>query len=141
MMAATNRRKSLIQMGAIAALPSMMEAAGGSSPSDALAPTPSNRIVEENKLPGTNSWMLTNSRIDPSTKYRCPWIEGYCGHPSVDAGQEIAFHWSTLQSTEVVLEIFRLGYYQGTGGRLVHRSLPIPSMPQPVPAPGQRRLI
>jgi hypothetical protein len=141
MMAATNRRKSLIQMGAIAALPSMMEAAGGSSPSDALAPTPSNRIVEENKLPGTNSWMLTNSRIDPSTKYRCPWIEGYCGHPSVDAGQEIAFHWSTLQSTEVVLEIFRLGYYQGTGGRLVHRSRPIPSMPQPVPAPGQRRLI
>ena len=47
----------------------------------------SNLIARENLRPGTRDWMLTNIRIDPDTKYRCPWIEGYCSHTSIRAGE------------------------------------------------------
>ena len=46
---------------------------------------PSNRIKDENARQGTRKWMLENTRIDPATKYRCPWIEGYISprkHPA-----------------------------------------------------------
>src|SRR5947208_8619867 len=49
----------------------------------------------ENKREGTGEWMLTNTRIDPKTKYRCPWIEGYCSHTSIRAGQELSIFVST----------------------------------------------
>ena len=35
------------------------------------------RIRRENEQPGTRDWMATNVRVDPATKYRSPWIEGY----------------------------------------------------------------
>jgi hypothetical protein len=46
-------------------------------------------IRDENAKPGTRDWMLTNTRIDPKTKYRCPWIEGYCSRTSVRAGETL----------------------------------------------------
>src|SRR5882672_9661103 len=52
-------------------------------------------IRNENQRPGTRDWMLRNTRIDPQTKYRCPWIEGYCSRTSVSAGEQIALHVST----------------------------------------------
>ena len=54
-----------------------------------------NIIVRENAKTGTRDWLLTNPRIDPATKYRCPWIEGYCSRTSVRSGEKIAFHVST----------------------------------------------
>src|SRR5262249_19542927 len=43
-------------------------------------PTPARRdlIRAENEKAGTTDWLLKTSRVDPKTKYRCPWIEGYC---------------------------------------------------------------
>ena len=52
-------------------------------------------IVHENQRAGTRDWLLTKTGIDPDTKYRCPWIEGYCSHTSVRAGETLAFHVST----------------------------------------------
>src|SRR5690349_5385438 len=52
-------------------------------------------IRRENQRPGTRDWLLTNTRVDPATKYRCPWIEGFCSQTSVRAGEEISFHVST----------------------------------------------
>ena len=54
-----------------------------------------NAIIRENKSQGTASWQLENTRIDPASKYRCPWIEGYCSRTSVSAGGRINFHVST----------------------------------------------
>src|SRR5262249_36980488 len=39
-------------------------------------------IRAENDKPGTTDWLLTKSRVDPKTKYRCPWVEGYASHTS-----------------------------------------------------------
>ena len=53
------------------------------------SPTPADpeRIRRENEHPGTRDWMTTNVRIDPQTKYRSPWIEGYASKTSVRPGE------------------------------------------------------
>src|SRR6185369_7897544 len=78
-----------------------------------------NPIEKENKRSGTNEWMLTNARIDPKTKYRCPWIEGYCSRTSVQAGDSLHVFVSTNPASEFTLDIFRMGFYGGDGGREV----------------------
>src|ERR1043166_10080227 len=74
-------------------------------------------IRRENEKPGTRDWLLTNTRIDPTTKYRCPWIEGYSSHTSARAGETIDFKISTNPASEFTVDVFRLGYYGGAGGR------------------------
>ena len=46
-------------------------------------------IRTENAKPGTTDWLLRNTRVDPKTKYRCPWIEGYCSHNSIRTGETL----------------------------------------------------
>ncbi len=97
-------------------------------------------IRAENARPGTRDWMLTNARIDPETKYRCPWIEGYCSRASVRAGESITFHVSTNPASPFTIELFRLGHYGGAGGRLVKRLGPFKGAVQPDPPIGDKRV-
>lgn len=99
-----------------------------------------NLIREENSRPGTRDWMLTNTRIAPKTKYRCPWIEGYCSRTSVRAGEAISFHVSANPPSPFTLEIFRMGYYGGDGGRLMKKFEPFAGVTQPDPPVGKNRL-
>src|SRR6266576_6714815 len=70
-------------------------------------------IRRENSKPGTRAWMLTNTRVDPKTKYRCPWVEGYCSHTSIRAGEELEIYVSTNPASEFTLDIYRMGFYAG----------------------------
>lgn len=99
-----------------------------------------NPIVRENLRPGTSDWMLTNTRVDPATRFRCPWIEGYCSHTSVRAGETLSIFVSTKPASEFTLDIYRMGYYGGLGGRLVRRYEPIAGRTQPDPPVGGKRL-
>lgn len=99
-----------------------------------------NPVVRENQLTGTRDWLLTNTRVDAATKYRCPWIEGYCSHTSVRAGESIRFHVSTNPPSQFTLDIFRMGYYGGDGGRLMKRLGPFGGTVQPDPQVGEKRL-
>lgn len=99
-----------------------------------------NPIRSENARPGTRDWMLSQTRIDVASKYRCPWIEGYCSHASAKAGENIQFFISTNPAAKFTLEIFRLGYYGGDGGRLVQRFEDLAGETQPDPAIGAKRL-
>ena len=99
-----------------------------------------NLIREENAKPGTRDWMLTNTRVDPKTKYRCPWIEGYCSRTSVRAGETISFHVSTNPASSFTLEIFRLGHYGGDGGRLMQKLGPFEGKMQTDPPVGPKRV-
>ena len=54
----------------------------------------SNPVVLENQLPGSTDWQLTRVRVDGS-RYRSPWIEGYCSKQSVKAGEAIDIKVST----------------------------------------------
>src|SRR6266699_7086450 len=97
-------------------------------------------IRRENERPGTRDWLLTNTRIDPTTNYRCPWIEGYCSRTSVRAGQSIGIHVSTNPPSPFTLDIFRMGYYGGSGGRLMRSYEPFKGVTQPDPPIGEKRV-
>lgn len=100
----------------------------------------SDLIRQENAKPGSRDWLLGNSRIDEKSRYRCPWIEGYCSLTSVSAGEEITFHVSTNPATKFTLDLYRMGYYGGAGGRLVHSFEPLMGQAQPDPAIGLNRV-
>jgi hypothetical protein len=97
-------------------------------------------IRRENARPGTRDWVLRNPRIDPATRFRCPWIEGYCSRTSVRAGDVISFHVSTNPASPFVLDLYRMGHYGGLGARQVGRFGPFPGQVQADPPVGPVRL-
>jgi hypothetical protein len=97
-------------------------------------------IRSENEKPGGTDWLLANTRIDPKTKYRCPWIEGYCSHTSIRAGETLAIMVSTNPASPFVIDLYRLGYYGGKGGRHLGQLGPFKGKVQPDPEVGEERL-
>ena len=85
-----------------------------------------NRIVEENKLPGTPSteWDV-NGWGDPS-------IQGFGHDISIDLGETIFFKIRT-DSTDYRIDIYRMGWYAGLGARLVDTVAPSVPLPQSQP--------
>ena len=86
-----NRRDAL--KGVAAATLVLATGAYGAPKESAPSPrssSPGRELIRrENAKPGTWDWMLTNTRIDPKTWWRCPWIEGYCSEMSVRAGDTL----------------------------------------------------
>src|SRR5437899_13065605 len=124
-----SRRKMIrqtITLGAASALTGCVT----KETSRSASPRHSNLITEENHRPGTREWLLTDTRIDPETKYRCPWIEGYCSRTSVRAGEAISIHVSTNPPSPFTLDIYRMGYYGGSGGRLMRSYEPFKGVTQ-----------
>jgi hypothetical protein len=99
-----------------------------------------NPIRQENARPGTRDWMLSKTGIDPATRYRCPWIEGYCSHASAKPGETIHFFVSTNPASRFTIDVYRLGYYGGDGGRHMSRLGPFEGTIQPDPPTGAKRL-
>lgn len=92
-----------------------------------------NLIREENAKPGTTDWQLTRVRINQG-KYRTSLIEGYVSHQSIRAGERLDFFVSTEPARPFTIDVYRLGYYGGTGGRHMTRLGPFEGTVQPVPA-------
>jgi Domain of unknown function (DUF4082)/Cadherin-like domain len=96
---------------------------------NANAATP-NSIVTENQLTGTpqSQWDLSGQGqysgfglTDPATGKQPVvnnYIEGFADNMSVNHGQTINFKINT-DSTNYRIDIYRLGYYQGLGARLI----------------------
>lgn len=97
-------------------------------------------IRAENDLPGTTDWMLVNTRVDPATRYRCPWIEGYCSRTSVRGGDRLGISVSTNPPSPFTIDVYRMGYYGGKGGRLMERLGSFAGHVQPDPPEGPERL-
>jgi hypothetical protein len=97
-------------------------------------------IATENDREGTTDWQLTYVKFDPKAKFRQSLIEGYCTRTSVAAGEKIGFCISTDPASEFTIDIFRLGFYRGTGGRLVKSLGPFEGKAQATPAVGEKRL-
>jgi hypothetical protein len=69
-------------------------------------------IADENRRPGTSAWWLA-----PHAAPRA--IEGYSTQPSVVAGDTLELCVSTRPARRYRIGVFRLGWYQGDGGRLM----------------------
>lgn len=129
-------RRMALKVGASAAAGAFI----GTLPGRLAADPAANPVVLENAKTGTRDWLLTNARIDAQTKYRCPWIEGYCSRQSIRPGETISFHVSTNPPSPFTLEIFRLGYYGGNGGRLMQKLGPFDGQTRPDPPLGAKRV-
>ena len=84
----------------------------GAPPPPAQAACTGNAIVCENQQPGTpaSTWDVEGAG-DPT-------IQGFATQMSVNAGSQIQFKVTTL-APSFSIEIYRLGYYQGKGARLI----------------------
>jgi hypothetical protein len=84
-------------------------------------------LMAENRLRGTNAWVVGSVPIPHS-------IEGYPDHVSATKGDTVALHVSSTAPTFHV-EAYRMGWYQGYGGRLIWKSAETPGNVQPIPGP------
>jgi uncharacterized membrane protein len=90
-----------------------------------VAPACAGTVIQtENAKPGTTDWQITN----PATNRE---IEGYASLTSVPRGGQISFFVNTTDPV-FQIEIFRMGWYGGLGGR---------RMTQPVQLAGTRQVI
>jgi hypothetical protein len=121
-----------------------------------------NPIYRENQQPGTTSWQSAELQRDsrqqlfPATgpnptvtptatgegsgnepasgTWKAPIISGYADQTSVNHGDAINFYVSTSQPS-YNLEVYRMGWYNGSGARLMLRVANLPGQNQPVPVP------
>ena len=96
------------------------------NPPSPPAPTP-NAIVRENQLAGTTGWKLT----EPATNRE---IEGYASATSVNHGDRIRLYVNT-KAPSYTIEVFRMGWYGGLGGRRVMGPIQVTGTRQIVPSP------
>jgi hypothetical protein len=113
---------------------------GSLLPEAARAGAAAGLVAAENARPGTRDWLLTKTQVDPATKYRSPWIEGFASHTSIAAGESLTLFVSTRPASPVRIDVYRLGYYGGAGGRLVQALGSFPGIEQPDPPEGRDRL-
>ena len=99
-------------------------------------------IEAENNKPGTPEWQLQYTRFDdPITMASYPLIrclrssviEGYVNRTSLLPGESIDFKVSMYPGGKFLIDIYRMGYYGGTGGRHMARLGSFTGRPQPVP--------
>lgn len=98
----------------------------------------SDLIEVENFKTGTTDWII-NVPFDTCAypdhqNCRREQIEGYCSKNSVKAGDSLSIYVSTNPATAYTLDIFRMGYYGGSGGRLM-QSYTLEGTPQATPEP------
>jgi len=97
--------------------------ASGLVPTSAFA----NPTSDENLLAGTADWALVN----PATNRE---IEGYASATSVNGGDAIDLFVNTA-SANYTIDVFRMGWYDGLGGRQVAGPILRAGIVQTIPAP------
>jgi len=79
-------------------------------------------LVLENEKPGTIDWIVADLQTPHA-------IEGYADRVSAVPGDEVNVFVNTVAKS-VYLQAFRMGYYQGLGGRLVFQTDTVPGTQQ-----------
>ncbi len=80
-------------------------------------------VTAENARPGTDAWRITSAQMADG-------IEGYANLVQAQVGQVVTLYVST-QAPSFHVEAYRMGYYQGLGGRLVWTSPTVAGAAQP----------
>jgi hypothetical protein len=83
--------------------------------------SPANPVVAENCRPGTTDWIV---------KKFSPNLTGYASPNTINIGESVNL-FVTSQAPDVSISIYRSGYYQGMGGRLITTLQKVPGKVQP----------
>ena len=115
---------------------------GGSAPAAAQ----NNPIQIENAKAGLTDWLLTTVVRHDDEIYELGWhrrrgIEAYASHTSIKAGERLDVHVSSYPVNRYSVSIYRMGYYGGTGARLMRSLGPLQGTAEPTPKDGERSLI
>jgi len=86
-----------------------------------------NPIQIENANPGTAGWLLTNPATDNT-------IAGYANLTSVNKGGQIKL-FVTTTDPQYQISVYRMGFYQGLGGRLMLGPVTVNGTQQVIPTP------
>jgi hypothetical protein len=94
-----------------------IDASGGSENifSSGISIATQNAIVLENQNAGTRNWEITN----PANSNE---IAGFAAATSVNKGEALPIKVSLAQAGQYQIDVYRLGYYGGNGGRLITSS-------------------
>jgi hypothetical protein len=121
----------------------------GSTGASKANKAPVNALAQENAKPGTLEWQLQYTGFDtpasmasyPMVRYlRSISIEGYANKTSLYPGESIDFKVSLNPGGKFFIDIYRMGYYGGKGGRHMKRLGAFDSTPQEVPLMTHERL-
>jgi hypothetical protein len=93
-------------------------------PSGVVVPT-ATWLMAENNRPGTLDWIVNFVQPDHA-------LEGFASHVSAASGDDVALFVNTTAKA-VRVQAYRMGYYQGLGGRLIYQSDLVGAGPQPAP--------
>jgi hypothetical protein len=80
-------------------------------------------LIAENARPGTLNWICNHVQPDHT-------LEGFASQVSAVPGDDVALFVNTTASA-VQAQVYRMGYYQGLGGRLVVQTDFVAATPQP----------
>src|SRR5262245_16833782 len=105
-----------------------------------------NAIVRENRNEGTTNWLLFNwdKVIAPGNDdlwKREKGDECLCSNASIRAGETLKVFVSTEPAAPFKINFYRMGYYGGKGGRLMHSTGSLQGKTQPTPEEGAKALI
>jgi hypothetical protein len=83
-------------------------------------------LVAENQRPGTLNWICNHVQPDHA-------LEGFASQVSAVHGDDVVLFVNTTTAHAVQVQAYRMGYYQGLGGRLVWQSDFVATGQQPAP--------
>ena len=86
-------------------------------------------IAVENRARGTTAWRLPGPRSLLGGEARGP-VEGYVAEQAIAAGQVQTVYVNAPGAHVVTVQVYRMGWYGGTGGRLVLQSRHLPAIAQ-----------
>jgi hypothetical protein len=89
--------------------------------------TAQNQIVLENQKVGTTNWQIG------STSAATNEIAGYGDATSINKGQALNLKVSLAQAGQYSIDVYRLGYYNGAGGRLISSATGLNGVTQAAP--------
>ncbi|MBL9008115.1 MAG: hypothetical protein JNJ46_27905 [Myxococcales bacterium] len=96
-----------------------------------------NKVQLENALLGTDQWKLINPvplSVRNPNDFSTGALEGYASLTSVNVGGDISLYVRSTAPT-FSIDIYRMGYYNNLGGRLMKSIPSVASVVQPMPAP------
>src|SRR5438309_5973858 len=122
-MAPTNRRVIkrlglLVFVLLLAAIPRVVSA----PPATAAV----NPVVAENQQPGSNAWLMSHWADDINGQ-----IKGYASATSVTQNQNLTLYVTVNPAQSYTIDFYRIGWYQGLGGRLRLHAGPLNGAQQP----------
>jgi hypothetical protein len=87
-----------------------------------------NAIVLENQKTGTIDWQISDAILAKNNE-----IAGYGDASSINKGQALNLKVSLAQAGQYAIDVYRLGYYGGDGGRLISSATGLNGVTQAAP--------